>query len=551
MAGGNLSPRQKMINMMYLVLTALLALNVSKEILDSFVTVNVGLENTKSTLREKVEGTYKQFGAYAQENPAKYGKAYADAQQVQKAAADLLLHLDSLKVKAIVAEEKRPVSEIIAKNQTTGADTIISLEHIDKKDAYNNVTNMMVGSEPAKPKTGPWSATELKDKLIAFKDLVKKAGKSDPKIVANADMLFNFDDRKDASGTMSNWESINFYHVPLAAAITLMSKLQADVRNAENELVVRMLGDVEGKSFKFNKLVPIVQPLSSYVTSGGNYEAKIFLGAYDDQNAPTVEIAKNGATVDTVKMVINGDKEVLPLDGAMAILKQSASGAGLKTVQGIITFTPVGGAPEKRYFNTTYEVAQPSLVVSPTKMNVFYRGVDNPVDISVAGYSAKDIAPSMTNGTLSKGASGYVVKPGKDAKATVNVTVTNPDGTKKSMTGVEFRVKNVPNPAPYFAGKSVSDASAKKSELTAAQGVIAKMENFEFDLKFEVVEYTVSATLSGNVVERVVKGAALTSDAKEIIAKVKTGQKISFENIKARGPDGTTRTLGTLVFKVI
>ncbi|MBP6573776.1 MAG: hypothetical protein KA230_04960, partial [Flavobacteriales bacterium] len=164
--------------------------------------------------------------------------------------------------------------------------------------------------------------------------------------------------------------------------------------------------------------------------------------------------------------------------------------------------------------------------------------------------SASQIQPSMSNGTLSKDKEGFIVKPGKEAKAMVSVTVTNPDGTKKSMPGVEFRVKNVPNPTPYFAGKSANDETVKKSELTAAQGVIAKMENFEFDLKFEVVEYRVTMIVAGTPIEKVTKGAALSGDMKEMLTKAKPGQKVYIEGIKARGPDGTVRNLGGLSFKV-
>jgi gliding motility-associated protein GldM len=255
--------------------------------------------------------------------------------------------------------------------------------------------------------------------------------------------------------------------------------------------------------------------------------------------------------VDTVNMKINGESEVLPIENAMAKLKIPASGAGLRTINGIITFTPVGGEVQKRVFSTTFEVAAPNLVVSPTKMNVFYRGVDNPVDISVAGYSPKDVAASMSNGTLSKAANGWIVKPGREAKAMVSATVTNPDGTKKSMPGVEFRVKNVPNPTPYFGGKSVDDETIKKTELTAAAGVIAKMIDFEFDLKFEVVEFKVTMIVGGTPIEKMTKGPAVSSDMREIFQKSKPGQKIYIEGIKARGPDGTVRNLGSLSFKVV
>ncbi|MCB0780668.1 MAG: hypothetical protein KDC03_14295, partial [Flavobacteriales bacterium] len=221
-----------------------------------------------------------------------------------------------------------------------------------------------------------------------------------------------------------------------------------------------------------------MKPLSSYVTVGGKYQADIFMGAYDNQNPPEVYICGPGATIDTLKKEIVGEAIKLPMDGAMAKLEQGAARAGLNTVRGIIKFKPVGGEAETRIFETVYEVAQPNLVVSPSKMNVFYRGVDNPVTISVSGFSDKDIQPSVSNGSLSKGGEGWVVRPGKDRECIVTATVTNPDGSKKTMQGNPFRVKNVPNPTPYFAGKSVDDETIKKAELTASQGVIAKMVDF-------------------------------------------------------------------------
>ena len=546
MASGKQSPRQAMINMMYLVLTALLAMNVSKEILDSFITVNNGLENTKLSLNDKMSTQYASFEAFAKENEKKYGAAWNEAKKIKIAGAEIIAYVDSIKAKAIMTAEGWPRDSVVL-----GDGRIVDLAKVTKKDSHDELTNLLIGDEPANPKDGPMSATDLRTKLEAFRELVKNSRKDDTELSASMDRVFNFDDRKDASGTMNNWQSINFYHVPLAAGITILSKIQADVRNAEGEVVKRMMDAVEGKSFKFNKLTTIVKPLSSYVTVGSKYTAEIFLGAYDDQNAPEVYIAGPGATVDTVAKKINGEAIKLPMNGAKAVLERVAGGAGLQTVRGIIKFKPVGGEETVEWFETTYEVAAPSLVVSPTKMNVFYRGVDNPVSVSVSGYSNKDIMATASNGTLTKSADGYIMRPGKEAEATIGATVTNPDGTKKPMPGMKFRVKNVPNPTPYFAGKSVNDENIKKAELTAAAGVIAKMENFEFDLKFEVVEYRVTMIVNGVPLEKVTKGAAVSGDMKEMFKKAKPGQKIYIEGIKARGPDGTVRNLGGLSFKVV
>lgn len=548
MASGKLSPRQKMINMMYLVLTALLALNVSKEILDAFVTVNNGLENTKLSLKDKVDAQYTSFEAFAQENPAKYGAAWNEAKKIKAAGAELIAYIDTIKAKSIITAEGLPFDSVVL-----GDGRLMDLQKVNKKDSHDELTHLLIGDEPAKPKDGPWSATELRTKLEAFRDMVKNSRKGDADLAAAMDRIFNFEDRKDASGTMNNWQSINFYHVPLAAGVTILSKIQSDVRNAEGEVVKRMMDAVEGQSFKFNKLTAIIRPLSSAVTVGSKYQAEIFLGAYDDQNIPEVYICGPGARVDTTSNPpkIIGEAIKLPMNGARAQLEQAATSAGLKSVTGIIKFKPVGGKEEVQPFTAEYDVAAPTLVVSPTKMNVFYRGVDNPVSVSVSGYIDKNIAASTTNGTLSKSADGYIMRPGKESEAIVSATVTNPDGTKKSMPGMKFRVKNVPNPQPFFGGKSISDETIKKAELTAAAGVIAKMIDFDFDLKFEIVEFKLTMVVSGTPIEKMTKGPAVSGDMREMLAKAKPGQKIFIEGIKARGPDGTVRNLGALAFKVL
>lgn len=554
MATGKLSPRQKMINMMYLVLTALLALNVSKEILDAFVTVNNGLETTKLTLKEKVDDMYTTFEGYASENEAKYGAAWTAAKGIKDDAASLVSYLDQLKARAIAETEyDGDLTKVIGKD-SQGRDTVLNLKLVNKKDNYDIITNLMVGSEPKSPKEGEFTAADLRQKLEAFREKIKASvGDKNPTLTANVDHMFNYPRAKEAgdTGPMTNWESINFYHVPLAACVTIMSKLQTDVRNAENETVNFLMADVEGKSLKFSALTTVVNPLSNYVTVGDSFRADVFMAAYDPKNVPIVELAGEGATVDSAKMEITGNKINVPIgaDGK-AKLRMPAQGVGTKTWKGIITFKPVGGEPIKQMFTAEYEVAQPNLVVSPTKMNVFYRGIDNPVDISVPGFSSDKIQPSMTNGSLKKAAQGWTVQPGKDTKSMVSVSVTMPDGRKKSLPGLEFRVKNVPDPKPQFAGKGLGDNTVKKSEIMAAQGVIAKMVDFEFDLKFEVIEFSVVGVINGETKEKTVRGNKITDEQRQLLERVKPGQRIWIEGIKAKGPDGSVRALGTLALKV-
>jgi gliding motility-associated protein GldM len=184
-------------------------------------------------------------------------------------------------------------------------------------------------------------------------------------------------------------------------------------------------------------------------------------------------------------------------------------------------------------------------------MNVFYKGVDNPVDVSVPGFSADKIRPSISNGSITKASGGgYTVRVSKGTTANISVQAEMPDGSSKRLGPAEFRVKSVPNPTPYFAGKSLGDEKVKKAELTAAQGVIAKMEDFEFDLKFTVTRFKLTMIIGGTPIEKISKNNRVTSDMKEMLKKAKRGQKIYIENIKAKGPDGTIRNLGALSFKV-
>lgn len=550
MAGGKLSARQKMINMMYLVLTALLALNVSKEILNAFVTVNDGLETTKTTFKNKMAQQYADFAASYNENKQKVGPYYNSAQTIQTGVDDIIDYIDNIKVLIIAGTEGKTNEEIFAN------DTILSMKYVEAKDGYDIPTNLLIGADPDTPKDGENTAKELKSKLEAYRDMLKKVISDrggNPTLEASIDKTFTFPEKvKDASGTTTNWESLNFYHVPLAACVTILSKFQADIRNTESDVVKWLYGQVDASSLKFTTIRPAVIPLTNYVTQGDSFKADVFLAAYDETNPPVVRLAADDATIDTLTGKITGDfTEVTIGPDGMGKLAIPASAVGQMSKGLSIEYKPMGQDPLTYYTYANYEVAKPSLVVSPTKMNVFYKGVDNPVDVSVPGFSADKIRPSISAGSITKASGGgYVVRIKTGNKAQISVTAELPDGSTKRLGPAEFRVKSVPNPTPYFAGKSVADDKVKKRELLAAQGVIAKMLDFDFDLKFTVTQFRLTMIVAGTPVEKVSKSNRLSGEMKELLKKAKRGQKIYIEGIKARGPDGTVRSLGSLSFKV-
>jgi gliding motility-associated protein GldM len=234
------------------------------------------------------------------------------------------------------------------------------------------------------------------------------------------------------------------------------------------------------------------------------------------------------------------------------IIKVPADQEGIFSLNGLIQFKGPDGSYIPYPVSTSYQVAAPSLTVSASKMNVFYKGVDNPVSISAPGVPADRVSPSISNGSIKKsGKDGYMVRVSSGSSATISVSAAMDDGSKTSMGKVEFRVKSVPDPKPYFAGKGQSDSKVKKNELTAAQGVAARMENFDFDLKFTVTSFKLTMIVGGTPIEKTSKGNRLSGDMKTMLKKAKPGQKVYIEDIRAKGPDGTVRKLGSLALKVI
>lgn len=270
MGGGKLPPRQKMIGMMYLVLTALLALNVSKSILDAFVIINNGLERTKTNFADKNASDYAAFERAYNENKIKVGPYYQKAQTIKKLADDIVSYVDKMKVEIIKQTEGIPENKIIGKDQF-GRDTIIDMKWINAKDNYDVPTHVLIGDDPAKPKTGELTANALRKKLEDFKNQALQILGNDPgakAIVAAINQTYDFSDKRDASGTLHNWESYYFDHVPLAATVSILTKMQTDVRNTESDIVKYLLSSVDARSFKFNKLAPAVIANSNYVLLG-------------------------------------------------------------------------------------------------------------------------------------------------------------------------------------------------------------------------------------------------------------------------------------------
>lgn len=547
MAGGKETPRQKMIGMMYLVLTALLAMNVSKDILDAFVIINDGIEVTNKNFMAKNEFTYNLFEKAKANDPAKVKKFYDKAFQAKDMADLLYEHIETLK-KYLVAKTSG-----FGSIEEVPADSLFELKNVGSKDNYDIPTHILIGDDPANPKDGENTAKELRTLINEFKN----------------DLLYLFDDETErqalqlglntedfgkVNGTFETWETGTFDHVPLAACITALSKIQSDIRNAEADIIKALYRNISADDFKFDTLAAKVIPRSNYVIQGDSFVADVFVAAFSTTQDPRMRLAAEFD--EETGLPVYEDFETLDssnisISDGMARYAIAATSEGIQEWGGVIQIkAPDGSWASYKVPRQSYTVAKPTLVVSPTAMNVFYRGLDNPVEVSVPGVPTEALDVSMSNVESRSGSNGnYKLRPGKQQTTVVSVSA-DINGKKQNFGKKEFRVKNVPDPKPYFGGKTGSDNIPRKN-LLAAAGVIAKMENFEFDLRFEIISYQVSATIRGNVVEQACRGPALSGDSKKIIKELKSGQKLYIEKIKAKGPDGSIRDLGTIALRVI
>ncbi|MFC2087419.1 gliding motility protein GldM [Bacteroidota bacterium] len=551
MAGKKETPRQKMIGMMYLVLMALLALNVQKEVLNAFINVDEGINKTMLNFIAKNEEMYDDFYKKALVNPAKVGEYKEVVENIEKMADELYEYIFELKKKIVLTTEKGDSSAIHGHH--------ISVAEIDGKDNMDVPAQIMVGSELHEKS----EARILKNKIIEFKEYMLEHVKEEHPTVRESieSGLATHDhepDEEHKGEQAEPWEIANFTHLPMAGVMAIMSGLQTDVRNAENEIIRYIDSQIDAGAFKVTNLEPTVIANTNYVFRGNEYKAEIFLAAFDTTADPEVFIGDFDSIVEedgTVAYEMKGQEGVdyvtVPVQkgtgrGVYEITERST---GPKSYKGIIRVQRPDGTYVYRSFKQNYQVADANLVVSPTKMNVFYLAVDNPVDISVPGVPPDKVFPNIDNGRIRKIGGSYIVNPARTGKAIIRVSAEF-EGDRKPMGSVEFRVKDVPDPIPVVGGKT--EGAISVNELIAYQGILAQMpEWFDFDLKFDVTGHTVETVdKAGFVMEGESKSKRWSPEQETIFKGLSRGQKIYFNNIKAVGPTGDVRTLPVIAFRI-
>ena len=573
MSGAKETPRQKMIGMMYLVYTALLAMNVSKDILDAFDTVNNGVQTTNITLANQIDQKYAAFEEQYSKEPEKAGPFWEQAQALREEANDLIDYVEALKwdlVKKVECSKAETPTEAAQMALETGllrnADTLrngrkmydINTSKVKSRDNYNQPTAYMMGN-PEGPGNGG-KAYELSEKIRRFRgEVVKAMGPAHiheigiitdsiygtkeyvmEQAKVSEDKLkrlplegevygakYNYDENS-ADPVQNSWEYNNFHHTVLVADVTLLNKIISEAQTAELNAVTQLMTNIHASDFTFDEIGAKVFAESGYLLSGQTYKAQAMVTAW--QNAKTT------ATVS----LDGGPMKEYTSDGQGLINLEFNCGVGSHRYNGVIQMLdPKTGEMKDYTFENSFVVAPPAVSVSATKMNVVYRGIDNP--IAVGGGVGGEINASASSGSLTRTGNGtYNLRPGEANEVTISVTSGG-----SSLGSMKFRVKDLPKPVAII--RNVVNGVVSKSALQAAGRVEAEMKDFDFDgVKYDVVGYTFRyKTKSGTTKEAKANSGSFTDEIRNAISQANVGDMFVFTAIQVRGNDGKTKTLET------
>jgi gliding motility-associated protein GldM len=517
-------PRQLMINVMYLVLTALLALNVSAEIFNAFDMVDKGLKSANATLDESnstLPGLIKE-AAKKKESLATYANRIDGVTALSKEAT---AYVKDIMDKLI--DESGNRNGAVDDGDYIEAEGVTEL--LGKRD-YAGTTRLMVDAGLGE---------ELKAKMLEYKaGFAKVADPADQKDLESK-IPIQID---DVSWTKSvnkkeNWADFTFGHMPLGACMPIFSKFINDIKASEASALNYLANKVGvgGATIVLDKFTVVSAPKKSYIIKGESFETEVFLSAAAGADSKTgISISVNGRGLPT-----NAD--------GVAKYTETAGSIGVRKYTAIANVKdPVTGESKSYKNEFEYEVGERSVTVSASKMNVFYIGVDNPVEVSAAGVPSAQIKVSMDGGNINKNSDGtYNVNVSSPGKATVRVSAPGVNYSK------EYRVKRIPDPTPLLGGKE-KGGSIGNGTFKAHGALIPMLIDFDFDAKCNLAGFTLVRVAKRQDPEPASnQGASLQGNARALQQKAVPGDKYVFQDIKCKCPgDGAARNLGQLVFDV-
>ena len=516
------SPRQKMINLMYVLLMAMLALNVSSDVLNGFTLVDESLTNTTANIGKQNEALYRDFETFLAQNPEKVREWYDRAIDVKSMSDSLYDLADRLK-------------ELIAK-KADGAD-----------GDYNNIKNRedLEASTYVMLAPGTGQGQKLYDAIVRYREkIVTMVTDSVQREIIKSS--FSTEVPKRDISLLKNWQEYNFESMPAIAAITMLTKLQNDVRYAEGEVLHTLARNIDVGDVRVNQIRSLVIPTSRNVVRGSNFSAQIILAAVDSTQRPQIYI---------------GDKMLESENGEYSI---QCNKTGDYTLNGYMLVNDGSGSQSRYDFKQNYTVVDPTATVSASMMNVLYAGYSNPVSISVPGVPANKISANISKGSgsiKSDGKGGYTVVPTKvGEEILIGVTALNEAGKNQSMGEYTFRVRQLPDPTPFIEYKDKDGNTQRyrggkglsKQALMSSNGIVAAIDDGLLNIGFKVLSFeTVFYDNMGNAKPMVSDGTNFSSRQKEMMRDLSRGKRFYISHVKAVGPDGVERLLPTSLEVII
>ena len=509
MAQGKQTPRQKMINLMYLVFIAMMALNIDAEIIRSYNDSTTSLNETRLLTQDRNEEIFeKTLAAKAQQVPDTYAQPYSQYQQLKVLIDDLVKDTDGVKAKLELDSEFSRIDKKTGKPIDV-SENFASLNNNEMVMKY--FFNDGDENNPSK------NALALKGKMDAVRNYISQTFGSNPQMAklverANATLIAEYP--KGKSPNNKTWFQNKFYNQPLIAAISNLEIIANDARNVQSDALAMMLQEKVDASIKFSSYEPIVSGPTD-IQAGQTAEVKVMLGNYSNSNK---------INISGVSRQENG-KGVIPISG---------SGAGQHKLGGTITLTDSSGEVQSFPWTHTYNVIagpelvklQKGLLLSADKMNVMYRSLDNPVTGSILGADNSKLSLSAPGAAVSSTGPGkWNVKPG--AGKTVNLTLSGKDPNGKTISQVfEYRIKNIPPPQGQIRGTNTLGMPAGSVQNQSLQAVIP---DFDFPVSFTVTQFNVRVPGRAAMM---IKGNSL-SGAEGMFRNLKAGDGVYIFDIKA------------------
>lgn len=515
-----MTPRQKMINLMYIVLTAMLALNVSSDVLNGFRQVSAGLERSTENASSQNEGLYRQLTDFNEQNPEKGGVWFSKSQEVKMETGRLYHLIDSLKL--VIAQK------------ADGKDADVS--NIENQDDLEAASYVMLSPSQM-------NGSRLRKSIDDYRSYIREIMTDSVKQAAiDSYLSTTIQTRGNVSPSPTIWEETLFENMPVVAAVTILTKIQSDVRYAEGEALRTLINNIDVGDVRVNQLNAFVIPNSKHIIRGGSYSANIVLAAIDTTQRPNIYI--NGVALPDEK---NGLYEVV------------CNKSGIYDFSGYLEVPHGDGSLTRHDFKSSYTVVEPSATVSATLMNVLYAGIENPVSISVPGVPNHAIQATMSNGRLSRRGDMWEARPDKVGdEAVITVTATM-DGRSQTVARTSFRVRKLPDPMPYVIYKDAQGYEQRykggkpfpKTQLLASPGIGAAIDDDLLNVSYKVLRFeTVFFDSMGNAIPEVSDGADFSQRQKDSFRRLSRGKRFYISNVRVIGPDGIERDLSPIEVKV-